>query len=36
VPNELTIAMDLTGADHHYASLADVPLRTLLDGPPAT
>ncbi|MDP9321596.1 MAG: HAD family hydrolase [Chloroflexota bacterium] len=32
VPNELTVAMDLTGADHRFASLADVSLQTLLDG----
>ncbi|HEY8758325.1 MAG TPA: HAD-IA family hydrolase [Candidatus Limnocylindria bacterium] len=32
VPNELTIAMDLTGADHRFESLATVSLQTLLDG----
>ena len=32
VPNELTVAMDLAGADHRFESLADVSLRTLLDG----
>jgi beta-phosphoglucomutase-like phosphatase (HAD superfamily) len=32
VPNELTIAMDLTGADHRFNSLAAVSLQTLLDG----
>jgi len=32
VPNELTIAMDLTGADHRFESLAAVSLQTLLDG----
>ncbi len=31
VPNELTVAMDLTGADHRFASLADVSLQILLD-----
>jgi HAD superfamily hydrolase (TIGR01509 family) len=31
VPNELTIAMDLTGADHRFESLASVSLQTLLD-----
>lgn len=31
VPNELTAATDLTGADHHFESLATVSLRTLLD-----
>jgi beta-phosphoglucomutase-like phosphatase (HAD superfamily) len=31
VPNELTIAMDLTGADHRFESLATVSLQTLLD-----
>jgi HAD superfamily hydrolase (TIGR01509 family) len=32
VPNELTVAMDLTGADHRFESLAMVTLQTLLDG----
>ena len=32
VPNELTVAMDLAGADHRFESLADVSLQTLLDG----
>jgi HAD superfamily hydrolase (TIGR01509 family) len=32
VPNELTVAMDLTGADHRFESLATVSLQTLLDG----
>jgi HAD superfamily hydrolase (TIGR01509 family) len=32
VPNELTVAMDLTGADHRFESLADVSLQTLLEG----
>lgn len=32
VPNELTVAMDLTGADHRFDSLATVALETLLDG----
>lgn len=32
VPNELTVAMDLSGADHRFESLAAVSLRTLLDG----
>jgi HAD superfamily hydrolase (TIGR01509 family) len=31
VPNELTIAMDLTGAEHRFESLASVSLQTLLD-----
>ena len=31
VPNELTIAMDLGGADHRFESLADVSLQMLLD-----
>jgi HAD superfamily hydrolase (TIGR01509 family) len=31
VPNELTIAMDLDGADHRFESLATVALQTLLD-----
>lgn len=31
VPNELTIAMDLGGADHRFESLAAVSLQTLLD-----
>ena len=31
VPNELTIAMDLDGADHRFESLASVSLQTLLD-----
>ena len=31
VPNELTVAMDLDGADHRFGSLAAVSLRTLLD-----
>lgn len=31
VPNALTIAMDLDGADHRFASLADVSLASLLD-----
>jgi HAD superfamily hydrolase (TIGR01509 family) len=31
VPNELTIAMDLDGADHRFESLATVSLQTLLD-----
>ncbi|MEA2660647.1 MAG: hypothetical protein QOH08_219 [Chloroflexota bacterium] len=31
VPNELTVAMDLTGADHRFASLAEVSLQMLLD-----
>jgi HAD superfamily hydrolase (TIGR01509 family) len=35
VPNELTAAMDLSGADHRFASLAAVSLRALLDGPPS-
>ncbi|HTJ60810.1 MAG TPA: HAD-IA family hydrolase [Candidatus Saccharimonadales bacterium] len=30
VPNELTIAMDLDGADHRFESLASVSLQTLL------
>ena len=32
VPNELTVAMDLTGAEHRFESLAAVTLQTLLDG----
>jgi HAD superfamily hydrolase (TIGR01509 family) len=32
IPNELTVAMDLAGADHRFESLADVSLQTLLDG----
>ena len=32
VPNELTVAMDLTGADHRFESLAAVSLDELLDG----
>jgi HAD superfamily hydrolase (TIGR01509 family) len=32
VPNELTVAMDLAGADHRFESLATVSLRRLLDG----
>jgi len=32
VPNELTVAMDLAGADHRFESLADVSLQALLDG----
>jgi HAD superfamily hydrolase (TIGR01509 family) len=32
VPNELTVAMDLAGADHRFESLATVTLQTLLDG----
>jgi HAD superfamily hydrolase (TIGR01509 family) len=32
VPNELTIAMDLEGADHRFESLATVSLQMLLDG----
>ncbi len=31
VPNELTVAMDLSGADHRFASLAEVSLQMLLD-----
>jgi len=31
VPNELTVAMDLTGADHRFESLATVSLQMLLD-----
>lgn len=31
VPNQLTIAMDLDGADHRFESLAAVSLQTLLD-----
>ena len=31
VPNQLTIAMDLDGADHRFESLAAVALQTLLD-----
>jgi HAD superfamily hydrolase (TIGR01509 family) len=31
VPNELTVAMDLSGAEHRFASLATVSLQTLLD-----
>jgi len=31
VPNELTVAMDLTGADHRFESLASVTLQALLD-----
>jgi len=31
VPNELTVAMDLSGADHRFESLAAVSLRTLLE-----
>jgi beta-phosphoglucomutase-like phosphatase (HAD superfamily) len=31
VPNELTVAMDLSGADHRFESLATVSLRLLLD-----
>jgi beta-phosphoglucomutase-like phosphatase (HAD superfamily) len=31
VPNELTIAMDLGGADNRFESLATVSLQTLLD-----
>jgi HAD superfamily hydrolase (TIGR01509 family) len=31
VPNELTVAMDLTGAEHRFESLAAVSLQTLLD-----
>ena len=30
VPNELTIAMDLAGADHRFDSLAAISLRELL------
>ena len=33
VPNALTCAMDLDGADHRFASLADVSLASLLDRP---
>ncbi|HEX9495927.1 MAG TPA: HAD-IA family hydrolase [Candidatus Limnocylindria bacterium] len=33
VPNELTIAMDLDGADHRFESLAAVSLASLLDRP---
>ena len=32
VPNALTVAMDLAGADHRFESLAAVSLQTLLDG----
>jgi HAD superfamily hydrolase (TIGR01509 family) len=32
VPNELTVAMDLSGADHRFESLATVSLETLLEG----
>ena len=32
VPNELTVAMDLTGADHRFESLASVSLDALLEG----
>lgn len=32
VPNELTIAMDLDGADHRFESLAAISLGALLDG----
>ena len=32
VPNELTVAMDLTGADHRFESLATVSLERLLEG----
>jgi HAD superfamily hydrolase (TIGR01509 family) len=32
VPNALTIAMDLEGADHRFESLATVSLQMLLDG----
>ena len=31
VPNELTAAMELSGADHRFATLADVSLQMLLD-----
>lgn len=31
VPNQLTVAMDLNGAEHRFESLAAVSLRTLLD-----
>jgi HAD superfamily hydrolase (TIGR01509 family) len=31
VPNELTVAMDLSGAEHRFESLATVSLQTLLD-----
>jgi hypothetical protein len=31
VPNELTVAMDLAGADHRFESLAAVSLQMLLD-----
>jgi beta-phosphoglucomutase-like phosphatase (HAD superfamily) len=33
VPNQLTVAMDLSGADHRFESLAAVSLNDLLDGP---
>jgi len=33
VPNELTVAMDLSGADHRFESLADVSLDALLVPP---
>ena len=32
VPNELTVAMDLTGADHRFESLEAVSLGALLEG----
>ena len=35
VPNELTAAMDLRGADHRFESLAAISLEALLDGPPS-
>ncbi len=31
VPNELTVAMDLSDADHRVASLTEVSLQMLLD-----
>ena len=31
IPNELTVAMDLSGAEHRFESLATVSLQTLLD-----
>jgi beta-phosphoglucomutase-like phosphatase (HAD superfamily) len=31
VPNELTIAMDLTGAEHRFESLVSISLEALLD-----
>lgn len=35
VPNELTVAMDLTEADHRFESFATVSLQALLDRPSA-